>query len=167
MMYLIRHGRPRDTGVLLGSTDSPLADEGLQPLALNVKMVYSSPMQRARCSAELLFPLQSLTVLADLQERHMGDWECKSWQQVEAGWPAQAARASDDWFGTTPPGGEPWPEFEDRVGRAWQRLRLERGPFAVVAHAGVNAVLWSLTARGELAGFRQEYGEVISLALPD
>ena len=37
----------------------------------------------------------------------------------------------------------------------------------IVAHVGVNAVLWNLATGGDIAQFKQEYEEVIPIALPD
>jgi len=165
-MYLIRHGRPARTGVLLGSTDTPLAGEPISPSNLEVNFVFSSPLQRARRTAELLFPDRDIAVLPELAERGLGDWEGKRWEEIEAAWPDAAARASADWFGEKPPGGESWEEFTARVNRAWIRIRAS-SVCAVVAHAGVNAVLRHFATGADFVSFRQDYCEVISIAIPD
>ena len=165
-MHLIRHGRPAVTGVLLGSGDVALASEELAPSMLAVDHVLASPLARARRTAELLFPGFAIEFVPELAERGLGEWEQKRWDDVEAGWPELAARASLDWFGTTPPGGEPWGVFVARVERGWRAVpRL--GTTAVVAHAGVNSVLAHLAAGRELSSFQQDYLEVISFALSD
>lgn len=166
VIHLIRHGRPAISGVLLGSSDIPLAGDVVPPLALPVDSVISSPLRRAIRSAELLFPAMPIVVLPEFAERGLGEWETKSWDEVEAGWPELAAKASVDWFGTTPPGAEPWPDFISRVERGWRSVP-KAGSTAIVAHAGVNAVLANLAGARDLMSFRQDYLEVISIAISD
>lgn len=166
LIHLIRHGRPAITGVLVGCSDTPLASEQLEPSVLEVDRVLASPLGRARRTAELLFPAFALSVVPELSERGLGQWERKRWDQVEEGWPELAAQTSTDWFGATPPGGEPWPDFLARVERGWRRVPPV-GTTAIVAHAGVNAVLAHLATGREVASFQQDYLEVISFAVPD
>lgn len=165
-MYLIRHARPVLSGVMLGSTDSPLAEETITPCRLEVDRVWTSPLQRARRTAELLFPGREVVVAAELAERGLGEWEGLAWGEVKSRWPEEAARAMDDWFGFTPRGGEPWPEFVGRVRQVWKRAP-RGGATAIVAHAGVNAVLHALATGADVSGFQQEYGEVIQVELSD
>ena len=91
LIYLIRHARPAVTGVLLGSTDVPLAADALAASQLQVNRVFSSPLSRALRTAELMFPRHELTVLPELAERGLGEWEMLPWAALEAGWPALAA----------------------------------------------------------------------------
>ena len=153
LIHLIRHGRPA-------------AMEETAPSLLRVDRVLASPLARARRTAELLFPGFAIEFVPELAERGMGEWERKRWAEVEAGCPELAARASLDWFGTTPPGGEAWPDFAARVERGWHRVPRD-GTTAIVAHVGVNAVLAHLATGRELVSFQQDYLEVISLALFD
>ena len=166
LVHLIRHGKPATTGVMLGSSDVPLLSEDIRPSLLNVDRIYASPLQRARRSAELLFPDSELVILPELMERRMGEWELKSWADIEAGWPELAERANVDWFRTTPPWGEPWNEFVARVTCGWDAI-LKSGSTAIVAHEGVNAVLAHLAGMGGIASFQQAYLEVISIAISD
>jgi len=166
VIYLIRHGRPVHSGVLLGSTDSPLAVEDLVPFRRPVDRVWTSPLRRAVQTAELLFPNRKIAIAPELAERALGEWDGLAWAEIETQWPELAARASADWFSFTPPGGEPWTEFMARVERAWRRIPTSSAT-AIVAHAGVNAVLHHLITARDVAGFQQDYGEVIEVVLPD
>ena len=154
------------TGVLLGSSDVPLMNEEIAPSALAVDCVLASPLRRAWRTAELLFPGPSVAILPELAERGLGEWELKSWGEVVAGWPDLAARAGTDWFGVTPPGGEPWDEFVARLGQVWDGVSRS-ATTAIVAHAGVNSVLAHWADGREIATFQQDYLEVISLGLSD
>ncbi|MEP7365708.1 MAG: histidine phosphatase family protein [Acidobacteriota bacterium] len=165
MIYLIRHARPVRSGVLLGLMDSPLAAEDLGSCGLNVQCLWTSPLQRARRTAELLFPALEPVIVPGLAERGLGEWEGMSWAEVKEHWPEDAARAVEDWFGFTPRGGEPWNEFVQRVKESWHNLPRDRAT-AIVAHAGVNAVLHSLATGSDVSSFQQDYGEVTEIAIP-
>lgn len=164
LVHLIRHARPAVSGVMLGQLDSPLAEFTQTPLNLAVVCVFTSPLLRALQTAELLFPGRSLTILPDLAEITLGEWDGKKWQQIETEWPDLATAKLKNWTGVTPPGGEPWPDFERRVRRAWQTVIAAPAPCAIVAHAAVNSVLYRL-ATGLEQQRQQEYCEVISIEI--
>ena len=165
LIHLIRHARPSITGFILGRTDLPLAAP-VAPSSLTVQTVYASPLDRARQTAEQMFPGPNIVIVRDLAERGMGEWDGMQWSEIEARWPTQAAAALEDWFAFTPPNAEPWICFADRVRQAWHSIPGQ-GDIAIVAHAGVNAVLSNLIAGSGLADFRQHYEEVITLEIPD
>lgn len=165
LIHLIRHERPAATGVLLGATDLPLADDVvITPSSLAISAVYTSPLRRARDTATGLFPGHRPMLCAELAERDLGEWDGLPWTEVERKWPEAARAASIDWFASTPPGAERWDDFVERVGRAFALIRVERCA-AVVAHAGVNAVLWELAGKGRAIQFQQQYGETVSIEL--
>jgi broad specificity phosphatase PhoE len=163
LIHLIRHERPAITGLLLGSTDLPLAEDvRIAPSLLRVSAVFCSPLRRARDTASCMFPGQPTTLCPQLAERDLGAWDGLTWAEVEQRWPEQARTASLDWFASTPPGAERWVDFEGRLARAFATIRLVDGA-AVVAHAGVNAVLWELAGQGRAMQFQQQYGEIVSI----
>jgi probable phosphoglycerate mutase len=151
------------TGVLLGRTDVSLRPAVIPAATFTVATVFASPLRRARRTAELLFPNQPVNILDGLSERDLGDWEGRSWREVQQGWPDLAAAADRDWFATVPPNSEPWSRFVERVGSAWREIRRAEAPCAVVAHAGVNAVLAAWIAGRSPAEFQQKYLEVLTL----
>jgi alpha-ribazole phosphatase len=138
----------------------------VEPAGLTVSAVYASPLIRARQTAQQMFPNHAITFSPDLAERDMGAWDGLSWPEIEIRWPDQAAAAARDWFDYTPTNAESWTQFEARLQRAW-RAMTRQGDLAIVAHAGVNAVLSNLLAGTELTTFRQNYKEIITLAIPD
>lgn len=151
VIHLIRHLPPGVEGQL----DPPLA----------VQSVFSSPLARARRTAELFFPDHAIQLVPPLAEVGMGEWEGLSWTEIEALWPELARTKLKDWFNVTAPGGEPWNEFEARVASALPRILAAPSPCAVVAHAAVNFVLAKLIDGRELAA-PQGYGEVITIERP-
>lgn len=160
MVHLIRHGRTTSTGVFVGSTDVELVSQKLDVSDLRVSRILTSPLRRARRTAELLFPGRELELVPEWAERDLGSWELKSWEEIVAECPA----AETDWFGVRPPKGEYWGDFANRVAAGWLRARPGDG-CAIVAHAGVNAVLRKMLVGGEWIGMKQDYLEVISLAV--
>src|SRR5687768_8075827 len=132
VIHLIRHAAPSVRGVFLGSNDVPLASESLSPSTLNPASIFSSPLKRARRTAELLFPSRKITIVPELAECNFGDWEGKSWEEIQSRWPELASRKVDDWRGCMPPNDEPWPDFFGRVWNAWDRIRCSPAPIAIV-----------------------------------
>lgn len=149
VVHLIRHAAPH-------------ALEDVQTSLLHAQSIVSSPLRRALRTAELLFPDREITVVNELAEIAMGEWEGKPWEHIEAAWPELARRKMEDWTAITPPGGEPWPTFTARVTAGWMRVSTLPGPVAVVAHAGVNSVLAHLIAGTNPLEFSQSYEEVIT-----
>ena len=162
VIHLIRHARPESHGLLIGCTDSPLCGDPVDPLSIEPEYVFTSPLRRACETARLLFPERPVITLPGLAERALGEWEGLRWEQVASGWPDLASAAMQDWFAATPPGGEPWDAFVERVREASMQFP-PAGVVAVVAHLGVNSVLWHLAGRGPALSFRQDYCEVITL----
>jgi len=97
-LYLIRHGETEQnkTGILMGSTDTPLNDHGrLQAAslrerinALEVDTIFSSPLSRAVETATLVFGEQ-VPIITDssLQEFHFGEWEGMHFSQIATQYP--------------------------------------------------------------------------------
>ena len=122
-LYLIRHGETdgNRTGVLMGSTDTPLNDHGRQQAAalservnaLEVDAIFSSPLSRAVETATLVFG-DTLPIITDssLQEFHFGDWEGMHFADIARVYPEMWLT---DWEQTRIPGGEAFPAFRERV----------------------------------------------------
>lgn len=155
---LIRHGEPVGGRMLRGTTDHPLSERGWQQMQEAIEAlgregppwdaIVTSPLSRCRQFAHWLGELHDLpvTVVPDLAEMALGEWEGKTHAEaraLEAGVDRQAALWSDP-SRHAPPGGEAPASFDARVGNAWQAL-LVRPPgrhVLVVCHLFVtNAVL--------------------------
>ena len=159
-LYVVRHAEPAVTGRLLGRADPPLSDIGRLHAqralsVLHVEMVYTSPLRRARETAAAIDA--PVRVMDELAEHALGEWDGLTWAEIEERWPEQAALKCENWFGVTPPGGEPWAGFEERVRHALREIL--RGPFpaAAVGHVAVNAVIDAELSGGEAGTFLQDY----------
>ena len=150
-LHLIRHGLTRADleGIYAGSgTDLPLCPEGRAQLEAlrrdfeypNVPLVITSPMLRARETADILYPGIKQIGIDDLREISFGEFEGKT--------PAELEGNPDfhDWLDpskqVTPPGGESGKEFAARCSTALQRLcefviRSDNREVAVVTHGGL------------------------------
>jgi probable phosphoglycerate mutase len=152
-ILLVRHGETDWNAArrIQGQTNSPLNERGrAQANALAdelagepITAVYSSDLDRARETAEILAGRLGLPVVVDpaLRERNFGSWEGKTVDELEARWPGAWARWRD--------GNEGEGDVEDhlalarRVRDAVHRLAAahpgER--ILVVAHGGAMRVI--------------------------
>lgn len=128
----------------LGEAQAAAAAPALARQRLDAGVV-ASDLRRARRTAELVaapLGLGPVTTMAELREHHIGDWDGRTWEEIEVDWPG----AKDAWIAEEierPPGGESSDEFHARVWRAISaivRLR-QRGRVLVVAHGGVVRAL--------------------------
>jgi broad specificity phosphatase PhoE len=162
-LYVVRHGEPSVQGVMLGRSDPPLSKAGraqMQSVRIPVQVMFTSPLRRARESADLIAGTAEVIVLPELTEIGLGDWDGKAWQEIEASQPELAREKLANWTAVTPPGGEPWPEFESRVRTALEVVRARRQPAAIVAHIAVNACIAACVSGADAMHFQQKYGQV-------
>lgn len=84
-LYILRHGRTNanSEGKYIGKTDLPLSEDGRDELCAKYRMyeypkverVYSSPLERAIMSAEIMFPDREIVIVDDLREMDFGVFE--------------------------------------------------------------------------------------------
>ena len=147
LLYLVRHGET-DWNLahrIQGSTDIPLNDTGREQAAITGRLlasrewdaVIASPLSRAYETASIIageLGLGDPEPLADLVERHYGEAEGLSYEEIDARFPGD----------TVVPGRESREEVAERVVPALIAL-AERHPgqsLVVVSHGGViRAVL--------------------------
>lgn len=150
-LLAIRHGETTwnlETRIQ-GHTDIPLNDKGRwQAERLGrvlreegLAAIYSSDLQRASDTARAIARASGAPLVLDesLRERHFGQLEGLTHDEITASWPADARRwkARDPSYG--PQGGETLQAFYERCVEAAARLaRLHPGQtVALVAHGGV------------------------------
>lgn len=157
----IRHGETAwnvDTRIQ-GQLDIPLSAHGRwqaerlaealrgEPMAA----IYASDLTRAWETAQYLGQAQGLTVLKDegLRERGFGEFEGKTFAEIEAQLPEQSRRWRTRDPAFAPTGGESLIALRSRVVDAAERLaRQHPGQLiALVGHGGVMDVLYRAAAR--------------------
>jgi probable phosphoglycerate mutase len=166
-LVLIRHGRTTYNAErrFLGRTDVPLDEVGRDEAARlaaavrgSFEAIYSSPLLRARQTAEPLAPPDA-TLEADLCELDLGELEGLSGPEaMERHAPFLAAFREGDPTDLRVPGGETFGELLRRSQRAVERIARRHEPgerVAVVTHQMVIASL-TCTLRGDpLASWRR------------
>ncbi|WP_174616006.1 histidine phosphatase family protein [Virgibacillus ihumii] len=145
---LLRHGMTKENTrkAYIGWKDSPLSEEGKKELQPYIGcysrpgIVFSSDLRRCRETAVILFPNQEITESAELRELHFGDFEGKTYDEL------QHLAAYQQWveqpFTVRPVGGETYAEFCSRINVGFMHVRqriLAKGKqhAALVTHGGV------------------------------
>jgi len=148
---LLRHG---DTGgaKLLGVTDEPLSELGLQQMKavhvnkeLKWEKIVSSPLVRCQSFAQALSSTLSLELQleAGFEEINFGQWDGQLLTDLYTGVQSEQVKRfmlSPD--SESPPGGESYDHFRQRVMTAWQALldslyEEDITHCLLVTHAGV------------------------------
>jgi len=144
-VVVVRHGETAwsRSGQHTGSTDIPLTPAGeaaaarLEPLLAGVgfAQVLSSPLQRARRTAELAGFSGRLRLDADLVEWNYGAYEGLTSAEIQAQAPGWLV------FSDGCPAGESPGQVAARVDRLLARVRAEQGPALLFAHGHLLRVL--------------------------
>ena len=156
-LVLVRHGVTGHTvdkrfSGGLGGSNPALTDEGraqvraagewLAPLADSVDVVLTSPVRRARESAELLAELIGGHEVVDepgFAEMEFGRWDGLTFGEVSERHPEDL----EGWLGATdvaPPGGESFEQVQARVQEALQRVLAEHSGRTVVVASHVTPI---------------------------
>ena len=156
-VILIRHGQTAGNAALryIGRTDEPLSEEGVA-LAKQigadseVRRVYVTPLRRTQQTAAILFPAAQQIVVDDLQEIHFGDFEGRSYTEMEydaayRGWVESGCLVPC-------PNGEGRPEFSERVCTAFaaivqDALQRREESLVFVVHGGTIMAIMERFAR--------------------
>lgn len=144
-VVLVRHGETAwsRSGQHTGSTDIPLTPEGeaaaarLAPLLAGVDFaqVLSSPLQRARRTAELAGFGAGVALEADLVEWNYGAYEGLTSAEIQLQAPGWLV------FSDGCPDGESPEQVAERVDRLLARVRAAEGPTLLFAHGHLLRVL--------------------------
>lgn len=153
-LYLVRHAVTAANleGRRLGSIDEPLSDGGReQALALARRMsalpidaVWSSPLSRARETAEIVASALAVDVRLedDLREMALGPWEGLTEQEIARRFPEQNARWQADPASLTLPGHEGLEATRQRVAAALERIMDASACALCVTHLTVIRLAW-------------------------
>lgn len=151
-LLLARHGQSVSNAVrrFQGAQDVPLSELGRRQAAAlsrglrrrSLARVYASPLERARTTAEIVASEQgvALTVVDDLRELSLGDWEGRTVEEIRALPGDPYACWVRDPVAACPPGGEPLERVQERVVRAIADIAAAHPngeDVLVVCHGGV------------------------------
>ena len=139
--WLVRHG-PTHAKAMIGWTDLPADLSDAEAIArLNAHLppdapVVSSDLSRAIATADALHPRPRLPHDPAFREIHFGQWEQRSFAEVEAEDPALIRAYWDSPGDIRPPGGESWNDLTSRTHAALERLQGIGPDVIIVAHFG-------------------------------
>jgi alpha-ribazole phosphatase len=154
-LYMVRHGATElnEKQVYQGWTDVDLSAAGqAQCEAARQKLhgvgfdaVVSSPLRRAVKSAQLISGVARDRIVTSeaFKEIGFGVWEGLSYQEVKRLYPREWRSWCADWRNYTPPRGESFGGFYQRVRRGWEELALvdREQTILFVGHAGPLRVI--------------------------
>lgn len=144
-LHLVRHG-PTHAKTMVGWSDLPadLSDTAaLERLSAHLPQaatVVSSDLIRATATADAIQEDRArLPHLADLREIHFGDWELRSYRDIESTDPDRIRAYWETPGDVRAPGGESWHQVCARVDAAIDSLIANHpnGDLIIVAHFGV------------------------------
>jgi len=174
-IYLVRHGQVEgyQQKRYNGQINVPLTETGKEQSAricaclsaIALDAVYSSDLERSRYCARLIAEGHGLAVFVEeaLREINFGDWEGRTWVELQETYPQDWQRRLQDLTNYQVPGGESLQEAADRIRPAIRHIlaRHPGGDVALVAHGGVNRIvlLDAIGAALEQAfAIEQDYG---------
>lgn len=152
-LLFLRHAETDLAGTFCGTTDPPLNERGIAQLpallraveSLHFDTIYTSNLLRARQTAEALATAHRAPIhpRGGLRQIGFGDWETRTWAQIEAADPTFAKRWVAEFPNLTPPNGEPIAAFKHRVVEEIASIRQQSAArtIAIVTHSTVLRVL--------------------------
>jgi broad specificity phosphatase PhoE len=128
--------------------------------------VVSSDLARAIATADALAPRRRLPHDPALREIHFGQWELRTFAEVEAEDPARIGAFWDQPGQIRPPGGESWNDLAERTHAALDRLHGTASDIIIVAHFGpILAALQRATGHSALQVFAHKIDNLSVTAL--
>jgi alpha-ribazole phosphatase len=173
-IYLIRHTTPQiKKGVCYGQTDLDVTETFLDEAAVienvlpkNIKMVYSSPLQRCYKLAVQLFPEKKINLETDLKEINCGIWEMQNWDAIPK---HEIDPWMNDFVNVKIPQGESYIDLYERVTKVYNNIIVNDMPVAIVAHGGVLRSILAHITNTQLINsfdvFKLNYGCVVKIVL--
>lgn len=161
-VHLIRHEKTRANldRKYIGWTDEPILKKVSAQLPIAPNIVYGSDLMRCKQTAAYYFPNAQYKGIQALRESNFGQFEMCTYEELKDN-PIYRAWI-DDPISVTPPKGESFVAFEQRVLQAFQQVVKQQGTYTFVVHGGVIRVLLShfgqqQTFRNTLATHRTLY----------
>ena len=154
-ILLVRHGQTNANaaGFYMGWSDEDLNELGYTQVrrlstrlaSLPIASIYTSPLRRAYTTAAILAEPHKLelTVLDDLIEIRLGDWQGLHMDEIKRRWPELWQQSRTDPSELTLPNGESYRQVTERAVRAFVTvIAANRGKqAAIVTHEVIVKVL--------------------------
>ncbi|WP_321394121.1 histidine phosphatase family protein [uncultured Desulfuromusa sp.] len=154
-LHLLRHGQVEgfEEKRYNGQNDVHLTAHGRQQSAafagrlqhLSLGGIYSSDLYRCRVAADQIALLQKVqpVYMEELRELHIGDWQGRTWKQLQQADPELWQARLDDIVHVAPPFGESLLQMAERVRPVVRKIIAAHigEEIVLVAHGGVNRVI--------------------------
>ena len=168
-IYLVRHGQTQwnKEQIFRGTRDVPLNESGREEARLAaeglkdkpIDAVYTSPLARARETAEAIARVHGLAVrpVEGLKDICFGEWEGEALQEVQRRYTDLYRRWIEEPHTVTFPGGESLADVKARSVKAVKEIVVDHpeDTIAMVSHRVVNRVLICGLVGIDLARFWQ------------
>ncbi len=155
LIYLMRHGEimtEKHVRRYIGQIDIPLSQEGIrqallvQTLLANQEFsaVFCSDLMRSVATARIITEhvTVSPTIRRDLREISMGEWEGKTFKEIEQLYPTEYVERGKNIVNYHIPGGENFADCQTRILAAFaDLLNTSDGTILIVGHAGINRII--------------------------
>lgn len=155
-IYVIRHGLTElnKKKKVNGQIDEPLAPEGIKQakeaislIPESITHIYTSPLKRARQTAEIInFKLNlPISAVDEFTEIHMGTLAGYSWEEMAGGMDLKKKHRTIQ-FDYRAYGGESVTEVRERVTKFLKKVRQQHGynEVLIVTHGGIIRLLYLL-----------------------
>lgn len=183
-MYITRHGQDEDNakGILNGHRDFPLTEvgikqahelaEGIKKAGLMFDVVYTSPLLRAKKTAEVVcntLGLSKPVVLDSLIERDFGTMTGRPIEDIEHLCAPNTMKTETVTYLLSSPGAETFPDLLKRAKRALDQIHAEHssGSVLLVTHGDFGKMLYAsfynIPWQDALSKFHLGNGELLSL----
>jgi alpha-ribazole phosphatase len=148
-ILLVRHAHTEMTGRFCGESDPVLSEQGRRQSAKlaeelakhRLTHLFSSDLRRTQETASYIAAKLGLAMelLPGLREMRFGEWEGLNWDEISQKDAAFAKRWMTEYPTLSPPRGEDFRAFRERVREALAEVagRSSRGSAVVVTHGGV------------------------------
>lgn len=144
IVHLIRHERTKANleRKYIGWTDESILNKHLTcQLPIQTEIVFGSDLKRCYETAMLYFPRANYQAFSQLRELSFGDFEMKTYDELKH------LNIYRQWIDSpylvTPPNGELFQSFENRVLDCFQKIVHTKGEYVFVVHGGVIRLLLS------------------------
>ncbi len=158
-IYLARHGQDEDNaaGILNGRRDNPLTSVGIEQaqilakniaeLKLSIQKIYSSPLQRAHKTAEIISDVLGVEKPQKhdlLAEREYGKMTGQRIVDIEKLCAPHILKCNPITYFLTHEGAESFPEVKQRAGEflEWLKINNESENVLLVCHGDIGKMLY-------------------------
>ena len=140
-IHLIRHEQTKANVEkrYIGRTDQSILHVNPRIMTHQPAIVYGSALKRCKETAQLYFPNADYKRFTGFNELDFGEFEMKTYEDLKDN--TLYRKWIDNPLFVTPPNGESFQQFKERVYQTFQQIVQDAGAYTFVVHGGVIRVL--------------------------